>query len=54
VTAIDTSGFSPAVIGFIEDNWGVARIGGGSFDQLAGLPSSVFDLPFPASPVPRL
>src|SRR5262249_12271817 len=32
-----------SVLRFIEDNWGTARIGGGSFDELAGSLSNMFD-----------
>jgi len=38
-TLIDQS----SVLRFIEDNWGTARIGGGSFDELAGSLSNMFD-----------
>jgi phospholipase C len=32
-----------SVLRFIEDNWGTGRIGGGSFDALAGSLSNLFD-----------
>jgi phospholipase C len=32
-----------SVLRFIEDNWGTGRIGGGSFDELAGPLSNMFD-----------
>ena len=32
-----------SIIRFIEDNWGLGRIGEGSFDAIAGDPSSMFD-----------
>jgi phospholipase C len=32
-----------SVIRFIEDNWGTGQIGGGSFDQIAGSLSNLFD-----------
>jgi phospholipase C len=32
-----------SVLRFIEDNWGTGRIGGGSFDELAGPLSNLFD-----------
>ena len=32
-----------SVIRFIEDNWGTSRIGGGSFDQIAGSLANMFD-----------
>jgi phospholipase C len=33
-----------SVLRFIEDNWGIGQIGGGSFDQLAGPLWNMFDL----------
>jgi phospholipase C len=36
-----------SVLRFIEDNWGTGRIGGGSFDQLAGSLSNMFDFDAP-------
>ncbi|HWO36184.1 MAG TPA: alkaline phosphatase family protein, partial [Candidatus Acidoferrum sp.] len=32
-----------SIIRFIEDNWGLGRIGGGSFDAIAGSVNSMFD-----------
>jgi phospholipase C len=32
-----------SVIRFIEENWGTGGIGGGSFDQLAGSLSNMFE-----------
>jgi phospholipase C len=32
-----------SVLRFIEDNWGTGRIGGGSFDELAGSLTNMFD-----------
>jgi phospholipase C len=32
-----------SIIRFIEDNWGLGRIGEGSFDAIAGDASSMFD-----------
>ena len=32
-----------SVTRFIEDNWGTGRIGGGSFDQIAGSLANLFD-----------
>jgi phospholipase C len=32
-----------SVLRFIEDNWGTGRIGGGSFDQIAGSLMNMFD-----------
>jgi phospholipase C len=32
-----------SVLRFIEDNWGTSRIGGGSFDELAGSLLNMFD-----------
>ena len=32
-----------SVLRFIEDNWGVPRIGGGSFDALAGSIAGMLD-----------
>ena len=32
-----------SVLRFIEDNWGTGRIGGGSFDQIAGSLANMFD-----------
>jgi phospholipase C len=32
-----------SVLRFIEDNWGTGRIGGGSYDELAGTLSNLFD-----------
>jgi phospholipase C len=32
-----------SMLRFIEDNWSVPRIGGGSFDALAGSLRSMFD-----------
>ena len=32
-----------SVLRFIEDNWSTGRIGGGSFDELAGSLSNMFD-----------
>ena len=32
-----------SVLRFIEDNWGLGRIGGGSFDALAGPLNNMFD-----------
>ena len=37
-----------SVLRFVEDNWGTGRIGGGSFDQLAGPLSNMFDFDRPA------
>jgi len=31
------------VLRFIEDNWGTGRIGDGSFDELAGPLTNMFD-----------
>jgi phospholipase C len=38
-----------SIIRFIEDNWGLGRIGGGSYDALAGSVDNMFDFhhPFP-------
>jgi phospholipase C len=36
-----------SVLRFIEDNWGTGRIGGGSFDDLAGSLSNMFDFDAP-------
>jgi phospholipase C len=36
-----------SVLRFIEDNWGTGRIGGGSFDELAGSLSNMFDFDAP-------
>jgi phospholipase C len=38
-TLIDQS----SVIRFVEDNWGLGRIGDGSFDELAGPITNMFD-----------
>jgi phospholipase C len=35
------------VLRFIEDNWGTGQIGGGSFDELAGSLSNMFDFDAP-------
>ncbi len=32
-----------AISGFIEDNWGLGRMGGGSFDAVAGSIAPLFD-----------
>jgi phospholipase C len=32
-----------SVLRFIEDNWGTGRIGGGSFDEIAGPLTNLFD-----------
>jgi phospholipase C len=32
-----------SILRFIEDNWSVGRIGGGSFDALAGSLNNMFD-----------
>ena len=32
-----------SVLRFIEDNWGTGRIGGGSYDELGGTLSNLFD-----------
>jgi phospholipase C len=32
-----------SILKFIEDNWGTGRIGGGSFDALAGTLNNMFD-----------
>jgi phospholipase C len=32
-----------SIIRFVEDNWGTGRIGGGSFDALAGPLTNMFD-----------
>jgi phospholipase C len=36
-----------SVLRFIEDNWGTGRIGGGSFDELAGSLANLFDFDAP-------
>jgi phospholipase C len=36
-----------SIIRFIEDNWGLARIGGGSFDAIAGPLTGLFDFSHP-------
>jgi phospholipase C len=36
-----------SVLRFIEDNWATGRIGGGSFDELAGSLSNMFDFDAP-------
>jgi len=36
-----------SVLRFIEDNWGTGQIGGGSFDELAGSLSNMFDFDAP-------
>ena len=38
-TVLDQS----SIIRFIEDNWGLGRIGGGSFDAVAGSVNAMFD-----------
>ena len=38
-TVLDQS----SIIRFIEDNWGLGRIGGGSFDAIAGSVNTLFD-----------
>lgn len=32
-----------SILKFIEDNWGTGRIGGGSFDAIAGTLNNMFD-----------
>jgi phospholipase C len=32
-----------SIIRFIEDNWGLGRIGGSSFDAIAGSVTNLFD-----------
>jgi phospholipase C len=32
-----------SIIRFIEDNWGLGRVGGGSFDAIAGSVNNLFD-----------
>jgi len=32
-----------SITSFIEDNWGLERIGGGSFDAIAGSADNMFD-----------
>jgi phospholipase C len=39
-----------SIIRFIEDNWGLGRLGGGSFDAVAGQVNNMFNFNFP---VPR-
>src|SRR5579862_1756277 len=43
-----------SVLRFIEDNWGTGRIGGGSFDALAGPLTGMFDFTRPAAAERRL
>jgi phospholipase C len=38
-TVLDQS----SITRFIEDNWGLGRIGGGSFDAIAGSVNTMFD-----------
>ena len=43
-----------SVLAFIEDNWGTGEIGGGSFDQLAGPLTNMFDFSRRASNGPLI
>ncbi len=45
-TVIDQS----SVVRFIEDNWGLPRIGNGSFDVAAGSVENMFDFTFNFNP----
>jgi phospholipase C len=36
-----------SILKFIEDNWGLGRIGGGSFDEVAGSLWNMFDFRHP-------
>jgi phospholipase C len=38
-----------SVVRFIEDNWGVGRVGGGSFDNRAGALTGLFDFGRPGA-----
>jgi phospholipase C len=42
-----------SVLRFIEDNWSLGRIGGGSFDALANPITSMFNFTNPTGPVPN-
>ncbi len=42
-----------SIIRFIEDNWGLGRIGGGSFDEKAGSLGNMFDFSKKPSPANR-
>jgi len=37
-----------SILRFIEDNWNLGRIGGGSYDVLAGTLNNMFDFDRPA------
>ena len=43
-----------SILRFIEDNWSTGRIGGGSFDALAGPLNNMFDFSEHHGPRPRL
>jgi len=43
-----------SILRFIEDNWGTGSIGGGSFDELAGQITNMFDFSNTASGTRKL
>ena len=50
----DTLTDQSSILRFIEDNWSTGRIGGGSFDALAGPLNNMFDFSEHHGPRPRL
>jgi phospholipase C len=42
-----------SIIRFIEDNWNLGRIGGGSFDAIAGTIDNMFNFANPTGPPPN-
>jgi phospholipase C len=43
-----------SILRFIEDNWGTGSVGGGSFDELAGQITNMFDFSNAASGTRKL
>ena len=43
-----------SILRFVEDNWNLARIGGGSFDTIAGSLNNMFDFTQSTPPNPDL